>query len=84
MARRVQNFILFRQSYLLRSLSPSQESDLSSCSTPSELSENKAPNYLNAATPLQQQQPIVTSVVTPVTMGGGASSQMRAYQVSIL
>ena len=42
---------------------------------------------MTSITPLQQQQQqqqvphqSVTSITTPVTMGGGASSQMRAVQ----
>jgi hypothetical protein len=74
----------------MRSLSPSQDSELSNSSsafTPGiDLSEHKAPNFLSAVPhqpqQQQQQQQVTSQLVTPipVTLGGGASSQMRAYQ----
>ena len=83
----------FQSSFLMRSLSPSQDSDLSNSSsafTPGvDLSENKTPNFLSAVPhqpqqlqQQQQQQQVASQLVTPshVTLGGGASSQMRAYQ----
>jgi hypothetical protein len=86
--------ISLQSSFLMRSLSPSQDSDLSNSSsafTPGiDLPENKAPNFLSAVPhqpqqqllQQQQQQQVASQIVspTPVTLGGGASSQMRAYQ----
>ena len=72
----------------MRSISPSQDSDLSNsssaCTAPDlAAAENKAQNFLSAVPhQLQQQQQQLTQMAAqlPVTMGGGASSQMRAYQ----
>ena len=71
----------------MRSISPSQDSDLSNSSsacTDLAAAENKAPNFLSALPqlPQQQQQQQLNQIAAslPVTMGGGASSQMRAYQ----
>ena len=74
----------------MRSISPSQDSDLSNSSsacTDLAAAENKAPNFLSSLPQLpqqqqQQQQQQLNQIAAslPVTMGGGASSQMRAYQ----